>query len=114
MKRYAMTVLLRDGADVIRRYEEMHAHPWPEVVRSAEAVGVRRTFIFRHGRQLFMFMEAEDHFDPQRDLPRRESDPRVREWEELMRSLQQPVPGAPPEGTWVEMKEIFRFESSRK
>ncbi len=34
MKRIAMTVMLKDDPEVIRRYEELHADPWPEVLKS--------------------------------------------------------------------------------
>lgn len=107
MKRFAMTVLLKDDPEIIRRYEEYHAAPWPEVVEGIHGIGVRRIFIYRYGRQLFMFMETVDDFDMQRDFPKYMTDPRAKEWDELMRSFQEPVPGAPAGETWVEMEEIF-------
>ena len=30
MKRYAMTVMLKDDPETIQKYEEYHANPWPE------------------------------------------------------------------------------------
>ena len=42
MKRFAQTVLLKDDPEIIRRYEEYHANPWPEVVAGTERCGVRR------------------------------------------------------------------------
>ena len=36
MKRIAMTVMLKDDPEVIRRYEELHADPWPEVLKSSD------------------------------------------------------------------------------
>ena len=69
--------------------------------------GVRRTLIYRFGRQLFMFMETEDSFDMARDMPKYTENPRAKEWDVLMRTFQEPVPGAPPGSTWVEMKEIY-------
>ena len=32
MKRIAMTVMLKDDVEIIRKYEEYHANLWPEVV----------------------------------------------------------------------------------
>ena len=107
MKRFALTVMLKDDPEIIRRYEEYHANPWPEVVEGTIRCGVRRTFIYRFGRQLFMFMETEDSFDMARDMPKYTEHPRAKEWDVLMRTFQEPVPGAPPGSTWVEMKEIY-------
>jgi len=111
MKRFAQTVLLKDDPEIIRRYEEYHANPWPEVVVGTERCGVRRVFIYRFGRQLFMFMEAADDFDMERDMPKYMEHPRAREWDQLMRTFQEPVPGAPPGSTWVPMREIYASES---
>jgi hypothetical protein len=36
--------------------------------------------------------------------------PRAKEWDELMSSFQEPVPGAPKEGTWVRMKEVYALD----
>jgi hypothetical protein len=47
-------------------------------------------------------------FDPERDFPRYEaSNPRNHEWQELMASMQEPVPGAQPGEWWAEMKLVF-------
>ena len=107
MKRFAQTVLLKDDPEIIRRYEEYHANPWPEVVEGTKRCGVRRTFIYRFGRTLFMFMETVDDFDMERDMPKYMEDPRAKEWDELMRTFQEPVPGAPAGSTWVQMREIY-------
>ena len=64
--------------------------------------------IFKLGRQLFMFMETTDAFDPDRDFACYEaSNPRNREWQELMASMQEPVPAAQPGEWWAEMKLVF-------
>ena len=111
MKRFAMTVMLRDDPDVIRRYEEYHADPWPEVNDGLLRCGIWRMFIYRFGRQLFMFMETEDDFEMERDLPKYLEHPRAKEWDELMRTFQETVPGAPRGSTWVEMKEVYALQA---
>jgi len=113
MKRFAQTVMLKDDPEVIRRYEELHLHPWPEVVEGTLACGVHRVFIYRFGRLLFMYMEVPDDFDPVRDLAGYMSTPRAREWDELMRTFQEPVEGAKPGETWVRMTEIYAVESTK-
>ena len=113
MKRIAMTVMLRDDPEVIRQYEELHANPWPEVLKSGYECGIRRVFIYRYGRQLFMFLETVDEFDLKRDSNRILDHPKVLEWDKLTRDLQEPVPGAPSEAKWVEMKELHGVEHGR-
>ena len=111
MKRFAQTVMLRDDPEVICRYEEYHANPWPEVVEGTLGCGIQRIYIYRYGRQLFMFMETADDFDMERDMPKYMFHPKAKEWDELMRSFQEPVPEAPKGTTWAEMKEIFVLEA---
>ncbi len=112
MKRFGMTVMLKDNPEAIRKYEEYHANPWPEVGEASAEAGVKRAYIYRFGRQLFLFLETKDGFDLERDGAKYvEYHPKVREWDELMRPFQEPVPGAPEGATWVQMKEIHVFEA---
>ena len=111
MKRIAQTVMLKDDPEVIRRYDEYHAHPFPEVVEGTLACGVKRVFIYRFGRLLFMFLEVPDDFDMNRDMAGYMSSPKAREWDELMRTLQEPVTGAKPGETWVQMTEVYAVEA---
>lgn len=110
MKRYAQTVMLKDDPEIIRKYEEYHANPWPETNAGLLRVGVRRMYIYRYLRTLFMFMETDDDFDMERDMPGYMDHPRAREWDELMRTFQETVPGAPAGTTWVEMKEVYALQ----
>ena len=110
MKRIAQMVMLKDDPEVIKKYEEYHANPWPEVIEGNYKIGVRRVFIYRFRRYLFMFMEVPDDFDIETDMPKYMEHPRAREWDELMRTFQETVPGAPSGSTWIEMKEVHAFE----
>ena len=114
MKRIAQTVMLRNDPEVIRQYEEFHANTWPEVTEGIRRVGVQRCFIYRFERRLFMLMEVPDDFDMDRDMPKYMEHPRARQWDELMRTFQEPVPGAPEDSTWVLMKEVYALESEEK
>jgi L-rhamnose mutarotase len=70
-------------------------------------VGIRELRIFLRGRRLFMYMETEDDFDPGRDFARVLDAPRYREWDELMRSLQERAPEAAEDEWWAPMEEVF-------
>jgi len=37
--------------------------------------------------------------------------PKAKLWDEIMRSFQEPIPGAPVGSIWVQMKEIYAFEA---
>jgi L-rhamnose mutarotase len=108
MKVYGLTINLKDDPAVIRRYVEHHGAIWPEVEKSLRMIGIQRMMIFLHGRQLFMLIETIDSFDAERDFARHEvSHPRVTEWQNLMASWQEPVPGAKPGEWWAEMKLVY-------
>jgi L-rhamnose mutarotase len=110
MKQYGRTINLKDDPKTIARYLEHHRAIWPEVERGLKAIGIQRMLIWMLGRQLFLFMETTDDFDPERDFPRYEAaNPRNREWQELMASMQEPVSDAQPGEWWAEMKLVFEL-----
>ena len=114
MQRFAMTCMLKDEPGIIEKYEEYHANPWPEVVEGGYKAGVRRIFIYRFQRQLFLFMETVDDFDMERDMPKYMEDPKAQEWDKLMRTFQTNVPGAPEGSTWVPLEEIHALDHTVK
>ncbi len=108
MKVYGQTINLKDDPEIIRRYVEYHRAVWPEVERGLKSIGIRRMLIWMLGRRLFMMIETDDGFDPDRDFPRYEkSDPRVEEWQALMASYQEPVADAPPGAWWARMQLVY-------
>jgi L-rhamnose mutarotase len=110
MKQYGRTINLKNDPQTIERYLEHHRAIWPEVERGLKAIGIQRMLIFKLGRQLFMFMETIDEFEPGRDFARYEAaNPRNHEWQELMASMQEPVADAQPTEWWAEMKLVFEL-----
>lgn len=114
MKRAAMTALLIDDPKAIEAYEAYHADVWPEVRQDNERCGARRIFIYRHGRQLFMFIEGDDTFDIDTfgDCISK-GHPRTREWLTLMEGFMQPTDEGQPGMQWAVLPEICALESSR-
>ena len=102
-----MTLMLKDGAEVVERYKQHHRSVWPEVVVRLREIGVVEMKIFLRGRRLFMYMEAIDGFDPEREFPKLSEDSRYREWDELMTGLQEPAPEAKAGEWWAAMEEVF-------
>ncbi len=102
-----MTLMLKDDDEIVERYRQYHRKAWPEVIARLREVGVLEMRIFLLARRLFVYMEAVDGFAPEREFPRLAEDARYREWDELMRGLQQPAPEAKPGEWWAPMEEVF-------
>ena len=77
VKSYAMTINLKDDADVIAKYKEYHRNTWPAVLEGLRRIGVSNMKIFLHGRRMVMYLEAADDFDLERDFPRYMESPRA-------------------------------------
>lgn len=107
MQSYGMTLLLKDEREVIQRYKRYHRDPWPDVVARLNEIGVTSMKIYLIGRRLFMYMEAVDGFNPERDFPRLNDLPKYREWDELMRTMQERAPEAQEHEWWATMEEVF-------
>ena len=111
MQRYVLTLDLVDDPDKMETYFRHHLAVWPEVLRSLRKVGVLQMEIYSLGRRLTMVMDVKDGFDPKRDFARHNaSDPRCREWEELMKTFQVPPPGARPGEIWARMEKAFDLD----
>ena len=110
MKTYALTLNLKNDPEKIAAYKAFHAHPFPEVVAALKAVGIVDMKIWLLGRRLFMMYVAEDFFNPERDFKRYlELHPRCKEWEDLMTTLQEPVPEAKVHEKWALMEQVFQL-----
>jgi L-rhamnose mutarotase len=73
---------LKPGAEA--RYEEYHAHVWPEVVAGMRKVGIRSWVIFRDGLDLFHCVECEDY---DRAMASLHDDPLDQRWQAEMAPL---------------------------
>lgn len=106
---FALTLGLRDDPDAVERYKRHHRAVWPAVEEMLRGVGILRMRIFLDERRLFMYLEAEEGFDPDRDLPPLMADPGYARWEELMRTLQEQLPGSPPGQWWRPMELVYNL-----
>ena len=110
MKHFGLTLNLKDDPDIIEQYKVYHREAWPETLAGLKAVGITKMNIYLLGRQLFMAMETVDTFDIARDFPRYlEEHPKCREWDELMRTFQEPVAEAQPGEWWAQMEPVFEL-----
>ena len=112
MKRYSLTVDLKDDAALIAEYEAIHEEIWPEIRKSIVESGITDMQIFRLGSRLFMIMETEDDFSFERKAAMDTANAKVQEWEQMLWKFQQPVKGSKPGEKWMLMKQIFSLNQS--
>jgi L-rhamnose mutarotase len=110
MRTFAQCLDLKDDPRVIAEYRDWHTRVWPEVMAALHRLGVRDMKIYLHGARLFMVYQAPDGFDPARDYQDYAKNPRVAEWDALMRGFQRPSPGAAPGAWWSPMELVFDLE----
>jgi L-rhamnose mutarotase len=114
MRRYVLTLDLKEDPRLVKEYRAHHRAVWPEVQKSLRRVGVRAMDIYALGRRLTMVMDTRDDFDLRRSFARHvASDPRCAEWEALMKTYQQAPPGAPPGSLWTRMERVFHLGPAR-
>jgi L-rhamnose mutarotase len=105
-----MAVDLKDDPEGIEAYRAHHRAIWPEVAESLRRIGIREMDIYLLGRRLVMVMVTDEGFDLERRFAaHRASNPRCAEWEDLMRTFQQPPPGAAPGESWTPMEPVFHL-----
>jgi L-rhamnose mutarotase len=110
MTRHVLAVDLKDDPAAIEAYKQHHRSVWPEVVRSLRRAGLADLQIYLLGRRLVMLVETPDGVDVRRAFAAHAvSDPRVVEWEALMKTLQQPAPGSAAGEWWAAMQPVFHL-----
>jgi L-rhamnose mutarotase len=110
MTRHVLMVNLRDDPAAIAAYREHHRRVWPEVVDGLRRAGVKRMDIYLLGRTAVMVVDLADGLDIRRVFAAHQvSSPRVVEWEQLMKSLQEPSPDAAPGEWWARMEPVFHL-----
>lgn len=110
MKHFGLTLNLKNDPAIIEKYKAYHRDAWPETLAGLKAVGITKMNIYLLGRRLFMAMETVDTFDIKRDFPRYlEEHPKCREWDELMRTFQEPVKDAQAGEWWAQMEIVFEL-----
>jgi L-rhamnose mutarotase len=103
---------LKDDPDVIATYKAHHRRVWPEVLGSLKGAGIADMEIFILGRRLVMIVDTNGHDVRACFAAHVASNPRIAEWEALMKSMQEPSPGGDPGQWWSVMEPVFRLEGA--
>lgn len=107
--RYCFALDLKKDDQLIREYENYHAHVWPEIIDSIKESGILNLEIYRVSNRLFMIMETSEDFSFDKKNAMDAANPKVQEWESLMWKYQQALPVAQPGEKWLLMNRIFEL-----
>ncbi len=110
-RRFALALDLVDDAKLIAEYEDWHRPgrtPTP-IIRSILDSGIQNMEIYRAGNRMFMLIEVSESYSSEHKARADAANPDVQRWTALMKTFQQPVPAAGPDGTWLEMARVFRL-----
>ncbi|KQB43911.1 Protein containing DUF718 domain [Flavobacterium daejeonense] len=102
---------LVDNPELIELYKRYHSRDstWPEITKSIKDAGIIDMEIYLLGNRLFMIMEVDDSYTPERKQMMDAANPKVQEWEELMWRFQQALPGAKEGEKWLPMEQIYKL-----
>ena len=112
MTRAVLAVDLKNDPALIAAYVDYHQRVWPEVIASLRGVGIRQLDIYILGLRLVMIVETDGRDLQQALAAHMAVGGRVAQWEALMKSMQQPPPGAKPGDWWTHMRPVFRLEDA--
>ena len=109
MKRYSLTLDLKNDPELIHQYEEYHKKVWPEIIGSIKNAGIENMQIYRYETRLFMIMEVSDNFSFEKKQEADSQNEKVQEWETLMWKYQQPLQASAEGEKWKLMDKIFEL-----
>lgn len=108
-RRFCLALELKDNPKLIAEYRRHHREVWPEVTKSIRDSGIEDMEIYLLGTKMVMVIEVNERFSFEGKAYADRSNPKVREWEELMWKFQEPLPQAAPGEKWVQMERIFKL-----
>ena len=110
-KLYCYACDLKNDSKLIEDYKKQHKaeNAWPEITQSIKDAGIIDVQIYLTGNRLFMIMEVDKTFSPERKARMDAENPKVQEWENLMWDFQQALPWAKDGEKWVAMERIFKL-----
>ena len=108
MRRYCLTLNLKNDPQLIKEYEEHHKAVWPEIISSIKDAGIDNMEIYRTA--LFMIMEVNDNFSFEKKQQSDNNNVKVQQWEALMWKYQQPFAETAEGEKWILMNKIFELK----
>jgi L-rhamnose mutarotase len=109
-RRFCLTLDLKNDPKLIAEYQRYHEQIWPEITRSIRDSGIEDMEIYLLGTRMFMIVEANETFSFEAKAKADRNNPKVQEWESLMATFQQLLPGTKPGEKWLLMQRVFKLE----
>jgi len=111
-KRLCFSCDLKDDPQLIAEYKQYHAagNAWPEINQSIKDAGIVDMQIYLTENRMFMIMEVDKTFDPEKKAKMDAKNPKVQEWEKLMWKYQKGLPWAKEGEKWVQMEKVFQLD----
>lgn len=113
MKKFCLTLDLKNDPQLIEEYKAHHQKVWPEIIRSIQDAGIIEMEIYLLGNRLCMIIEAKDSFSFEMKTMSDLKNVKVQEWETLMWNYQQALPLAKPGEKWTPMEKIFELNGTQ-
>jgi L-rhamnose mutarotase len=110
-QRFCFSLDLKDDPALIAEYKKHHEKVWPEVTDSYQKCGVESMEIYLLGVRMFMIMDVNEHFSFEKKAELDRTNPKIRQWEQLMSKFQQVSPHAQNGDKWMRMECIFKLQS---
>jgi len=110
LRRYCLTLDLKNDPALIAEYRKYHEQVWPEIKKSIRDAGVESMEIYLLSTRMVMIMEVNEQFSFERKAAADRSNPKVQEWEQLMWNFQQALPQAKRGEKWLLMEKIFALD----
>ncbi|MEP6930022.1 MAG: right-handed parallel beta-helix repeat-containing protein [Flavobacterium sp.] len=105
-----LTANLVDDAKLQKEYVEYHKtqfEKWPEIAKGFCNADFQQLQVFKNGRQLMLIIsipkgESLDQLNPKTT----QNNPRVDDWNNLMKKYQTGIEGAKPDETWIFLNKV--------
>ena len=111
MKRFCLTLDLKDDTTLIKEYIYWHMseHIWPEIPKGIREVGIVDMEIYLLSTRLFMILDEKEDFDFDKQMAVLAELPRQNEWEAFVSKFQQSAEGTKSSEKWKLMDRIFKL-----
>lgn len=110
MRRFCLTLDLKDDPELIQAYIDHHKNVWPEIKESIRQSGIQAMEIYHVGTRLCMMVETKEGFSFEKKAEMDQKNQKVQEWEKLMSIYQKQLPFAEEGQKWVLMDKIFELK----
>ncbi len=109
-RRFCLTLDLKNDPKLIAEYKRYHEKIWPEITQSIKDSGIEDMEIYLLGTRMFMIVEVNEQFSFEAKAESDRTNPKVQEWEKLMGTFQQLLPGTKPGEKWLLMERVFKLD----